>query len=165
MSIDKYGGVIADTVYIGNDLVAENVQIDLPEVTFKTTSYQAMGEADMPLPITDPLEATINFIGSDRGLVKALRDNAQIECRWVEKKTTPLGGTVNVGNKAFLTGRGKSFPALSIKPGDPVEAPIPMAVTRYVLYSDGAELICVDKSNDICRIDGVDELAEVKSML
>ena len=30
MSIDKYGGVIADTVYIGNELVAENVQIDLP---------------------------------------------------------------------------------------------------------------------------------------
>lgn len=165
MSIDKFGGAVACTVYINNKLVAEGVQIELPEVSNKTVTYQAMGDADMVMPITDAMEATITFIGTDRGLLEALRENTEFECRWVEKKTTPLGGTVNVGNKAFLTGGAKSFPALSVQPGESVEVAIPLAVLRYTLFSDGEEVLCVDKNNFINRVNGVDLLAEVKTML
>ena len=70
-----------------------------------------------------------------------------------------------MGCKAFITGVPKGVPAVEGEVGSGSEHEIALAVYRYQLYVNGEELLCVDKLNSICRINGKDYFSEIAKHL
>ncbi len=167
-AIDVRGPVNADTAYCEGALVARNVTLTLPEVTHVLgTINTALGEAEIPLyGLIEAMEATIQKIGVDNGLVKicALKSKT-IEFRWAQQVTKANGEIATEGCKAFLRFIPKVIPGIEVNPGDNVELEIPGSVTRYQLFCAGRELLLVDKLAGICRIDGVDYAGSLDSLL
>ena len=167
MSLDKKGTVVGVTAYAGNVLVAEDVTISLPAVTPKTQTFSAMGDIELPLPLYEAMEATVNKIGIDKGFIKLLvPEKRKFEFRWVQTKVKPDGTQEFEGCKAFITGIPKViFPGGDIAPGENYEGAIPIAVTRYQLYVNGDEKILIDKLKGQTKIDGKDYAKSIKNLL
>ena len=167
MSLDKKGTVVGVTAYAGNTLVAEDITISLPAVTPKTQTFSAMGDIELPLPLYEAMEATVNKIGIDKGFIKLLvPEKRKFEFRWVQTNIKPDGTQEFEGCKAFITGIPKVvFPGGDIAPGENYEGAIPIAVTRYQLYVNGDEKILIDKLKGQTKIDGKDYAKSIKNLL
>ena len=166
-SLDKKGVVVGATAYADKVLVAEDVTLSLPAVTPKTQTFSAMGDIELPLPLYEAMEATINKIGIDKGFIRLLAPKKRkFEFRWVQTIVKPDGTQKVEGCKAFMTGTPKViFPGGDIAPGENYEGAIPIAVTRYQLYIDGEEKILVDKLKGQVKVDGVDYAKDIKNLL
>ena len=148
--VDQKNGLVADTVYCDNELVAKDVAFKLPEIAFATAESQAMGAMETPLI----------------GLVKASTpEKHNYEIRYVQNNISGDGASAPVGCKAFITGVPKGVPAVEGEVGSGSEHEIALAVYRYQLYVNGEELLCVDKLNSICRINGKDYFSEIAKHL
>lgn len=165
-SLDKIGAVLANTVYNGTDLVAEDVALTLPEVEFITSELKAQGTINLPTPLTNALEASVTKVGIDKGFFSLLGlESKQLEYRFVNESIS-TDGTVNVqGGKAFLTAVPTNIPGGGIEPGSNYEGEIKFAVTRYQLFIDGEEKILIDKLQNICKIGKTDYAKAVRSLL
>lgn len=166
-SLDKKGTVVGVTAYADNVLVAEDITLSLPAITPKTQTFSAMGDIELPLPLYEAMEATVNKIGIDKGFIRLLKpEKRKFEFRWVQTKVKPDGTQEFEGCKAFITGIPKIvFPGGDIAPGENYEGAIPIAVTRYQLYVDGAEKILIDKLKGQTKIDGKDYAKSIKNLL
>ena len=69
------------------------------------------------------------------------------------------------GCKAFLSGTIGTIPGISVEPGSASENEISITVTRFQLYINGEEALCIDRLNGICRINGVDYYSDVAALL
>lgn len=167
--MDIRGAVNGTTAYIDGSLVARNTTITLPEITHVTATVKAaLGEHEVPLlGLIESMEATIQKIGVDLGLSKALTMEAKtFEFRWAQQVTQASGDNKVEGCKAFIRGIPKvAAPSIELNPGDSVEMDIPLSVTRYQLFADGNELLLVDKLAGICKINGVDYASSINNLL
>lgn len=166
-SLVKKGTIVGVTAYVENALVAEDVTISLPEITPKTQTFNAMGEIELPIPLIEAMEATVNKVGIDKGFIKLLvPEKRKFEFRWVQTKVKTDGTQEVEGCKAFITGIPKTvFPGGDIAPGENYEGAISIAVTRFQLYVDGNEYILVDKLKGQLSINGKDYAKGIKNLL
>lgn len=165
-SLNKKGPILASKVLCDKEVVAEDVKFTLPEVTFLTTEFAAMGTMELPIALTEPLEAGITYIGTDKGLYKMLGlESKTFEFRYVQNEVKKSGEQVNKGCKAFIKGIAKSIPGGDLEIGSTFEGAIPIAVTRYQLYVDGKETVLIDKLKGILRINGKDYAKEISSLI
>jgi len=165
-SLDKIGTVLADTVYCGTDLVAEDVTLNLPEIEFLTAELKAQGTLTIPTPLTGDMEASVTKVGFDKGFFSLLGlESKEIEYRFVQQSLATDSSMSVGGCKAFLTGIPKNIPGGSLEPGSAYEGEIKFAVTRYQLFVDRQEKILIDKLQNICKINGVDYAKDIKSLL
>ena len=160
------GPVVGTTAYRGGKLVGRDVAITLPEVTPVTSDLQAMGTFSMPIwALIEHMEAAITKIGVDEGLTALITpDMDQIEFRWVQTVTDANGRTRNVGCKAFIKGVPNKIPGVGLEVGSASEGETTIAVTRYALFVDGAEMWLIDRLAGIVRING-NNYADISSML
>ena len=163
----KKGTVVATSVYVDDTLAAEDVTISLPEVTLKTQTFNAMGDIEMPIPLVEAMEATINKVGIDKGLFKLLTpEKHKIEVRWAQTVVKEDGSQEIEGCKVFITGIPKTFfPGGDIAPGENYEGAIPIAVTRYQKYVNGEETILVDKLKGQLKNNGKDYAKNINNLL
>lgn len=166
-SLVKKGTIVGVTAYVDGVLVAEDVTISLPEITPKTQTFSAMGDIELPLPLLEAMEATINKVGIDKGFIKLLvPEKRKFEFRWVQTKVKTDGTQEFEGCKAFITGIPKTiFPGGDIAPGENYEGAISIAVTRFQQYVDGNEYILVDKLKGQLKINGNDYAKGIKNLL
>lgn len=165
--MDKKNAVIADKCYCDSTLVAEDVSITLPAINFLTTEVNAMGTMSVPLAgIIEDMEATITKVGLDKGLKKMITPTKHsFEFRGVQNNLKTDGTTKPEGFKAFLTAVPKGIPSTSVEIGSNIENEVALAVSRYQLFVDGSEICCIDRLSQICRINGKDYYANIKSLL
>ena len=166
-ALDKKNAVLADKCYCDNQLAAEDVSINLPAFKFLTSEVNAMGKMDVVLGgLIEAMEASITKIGIDTGLSKMLTPTKHsFEFRWAQNVLKSDGTTKPEGCKAFLTAVPKGVPATGLEVGNATENEISLAVSRYQLYANGAEILCIDRLSSICRINGVDYYAQIASVL
>jgi len=166
-SLVKKGTIVGVTAYADGVLVAEDVTISLPEITPKMQTMPAMGDIELPIPLVEAMEATINKVGIDKGFIRLLvPEKRKYEFRWVQTKVKTDGTQEFEGCKAFITGIPKIFfPGGDIAPGENYEGAIPIAVTRYQLYVDGNEYILVDKLKNQLKINGKDYAKGIQNLL
>lgn len=165
-NINFNGPILASKVLCNKEEVAENVTISLPEVAFQTVEFQAMGALELPIPLTDALEAGITSIGFDKGLYGMLGlEHNTYEFRWVQNVTKKSGEQVKIGCKAFIKGIAKGIPGGDLGVGESFEGAITMAVTRYQLYIDGEEVVLIDKLKNKLKINGKDYAEEINNLL
>lgn len=160
------GPFSADTVYDGDEMVARDVSVTLPEVAAVTFDIQAMGNMTMPdWSRIDHMETAITRIGVDKGLATLSKPGAKnLEFRGVYPVTDANGNTKNVGVKAFIKGYSNKIPGIGVTVGDPSENELTYATSRYQLFVGGEEMWCIDRLAGICRIAGVD-YANMDSLL
>lgn len=163
---EKYGPTVKTKVYVEGSLLAEDVTISLPEVTFKTVTINAMGELELPIALTDAIEATIHQIGCDKGLYKALGlKKTKFELRWVENKLKTSGDQKKFACKVFISGTAKNIPGGDLTPGEALDNAVNISVMRYQVYIDGKETVLIDKLNSILRLNGKDYAKEINSLI
>ncbi len=164
---DIVNAVMADTCYADGNLVAKDVSVTLPAVTFLTTEVNAMGSMDVVLAgLLDKMEAAVTKIGVDMGLSKLLQPKKQsFEFRWAQNVLQADGTSKTQGCKAFLTGVPKGVPAIAVEIGSNIENEASIAVTRYQLFANGSEVLCIDRLSQICRINGTDYYSQIASVL
>lgn len=165
-SLNLNGPTLATKVLCDKTVVAEDVKFTLPEVAFQTVEFQAMGKMDLPIPLTDAMEAGITAIGFDKGFYKMLGlNNKTFEFRFVQNIVKPSGEQKKIGCKAFIKGVAKNIPGGDLEIGSAFEGAITIAVTRYQLYVDGKEVHLVDKLKGICKINGKDYAKEINNLI
>lgn len=167
MFVPINGPVVANTAYVDNTLVARDVTITLPEVTPITADLAAMGTYSLPIwQLLENMETAVTKIGLDLGLSSIIRPTMKpLEFRWVQTQTDANGTTKEVGCKAFIRGIPNKIPSIGVTVGETGENEITFATSRYALFVDGREVICIDRLANIVRIDGVDYTAATNSML
>jgi P2 family phage contractile tail tube protein len=165
--LDNKNAVLADTCYCDNQLAAKDVSVNLPAVTFLTSEVNAMGKMDVILPgLIEAMEASVTKVGLDTGLSKMLTPTKHnFEFRWAQNVLKSDGTTEPEGCKAFITGVPKGVPATGLEIGSNIESEISIGCTRYQLFVNGVEILCIDRLSQICRINGVDYYNKIASVL
>lgn len=164
---DITGAVVADTVYVDNALAGRDVAFTLPGLNFLTADVQAMGT--MAIPIIGQLEnmeLAITKVGTDKGIGKMNKLQKQnLEFRWVQNKVKTDGSMETAGCKAFVRTLPTSFPEIGVEMGSATEHENKYGVSRIQLFVDGEEILCVDRLSQILRINGVDYMSKINSLL
>ena len=157
---------MASKVLCGKDVVAEDVKFTLPEVTFQTVEHQALGKMELPIPLTDAMEAGITSIGFDKGFYKMLGlESKTFEFRFVQNVLKPSGEQKKIAGKAFIKGVAKNIPGGDLEVGSSFEGAITLAVTRYQLYVDGKEVHKIDKLKGDLVINGKNYAKEINNLI
>lgn len=165
--LEKKGPIVADSVYANGVLVANDVGFTLPGITFQTADIQAMGNMSVPIiGLMEDMEASITKVGIDKGLSTLSQlDKQELEFRWVQNVVKSDGSTSVEGCKAFLRTLPSATPELGIELGSTVEAEGTYKVTRMQIYVGGAEYMCVDRLNQVLRVNGKDYYSAIKKLL
>ena len=164
--LDLKGPILADTVYVDGVLSAKDVTITLPAVTLMTADFKAMGTYTAPMTgQIEAMEASITKIGVDYGLRNIVKlQSKTLEVRWAQDVKYADGSSKTEGCKAFMRVP-KLIPGLSVDPGNLSENEITLAVSRYQLFVAGTEFWLIDQLNTIMRVDGVDYVKDLRSVL
>lgn len=169
MRLERITGLLGTTVYLDGELIAENVSVSLPAVSFAEVDVQAgAGPITVPLQaLPQNLEASVTFHGETAGFAKALNSaGKQLEIRWAVSQLQPDQSSDIVGYKAFLQGIPRTVPALSLSPGEAAsENEVTWTITRYQLVKDGENVLSIDKLAGKVEIDGTDQAAELQNLL
>lgn len=165
--LDIKGPVVADTVYDGGQLVAKDTSFTLPGIELVTATVQAMGNLDVPLiGLLENMQVTINKIGMDKGLGRMNRlEKHNFEFRWVQNVVKADGSETVEGCKAFVRTMPASSPELGAEVGSALEGETTYNVTRMQIYIGNYEYCCVDRLNQILRIDRKDYMAAIRNLL
>lgn len=165
--LDRKGPVVADTVYVDNVLVANDVSFTLPGLSFMTADVQAMGNMSVPLiGLLENMELAITKIGIDKGLSRMSRlEKQNFEFRWVQNVVKSDGSTGVEGCKAFVRTMPGNIPETGVEVGSATEHEGTYNVTRMQVYAAGVEIICVDRLSQILRINGKDYMSEIRNLL
>lgn len=161
------GAIVGTTVYKDGELVAKDVTVTLPDVSFATAEHKAMGTLELPmLGQLEAMEASVTKTGYDKGLAQLTQPEAMnLEFRFVQE----VIGSDNVnrpeGCKAFLRATPKILPGGDLEPGSKTEQQITYAVSRYQLIVGGDEICLVDQLKGILRINGTDYAKATNSLL
>lgn len=161
------GPIVANTAYVGNNLVARDVSATLPEITPTTVDVQAMGTWSLPIwQLVEDMQFSITKIGIDMGLRSMLKpEPLAMELRFVQTVTDANGATKNVGAKAFLKGIPASIPGIGVEIGSASENECSYSITRYQLVVDGVEMLMIDRLAGILRIGGTDYARGITNLL
>lgn len=164
---DLQGAVLASTVYADGSLCARNATVTLPEISNTTVELQAGGTIELPITANvDAMEATITLGAPDTGFGALAEPKSHtVEVRWVQDAVDIEGNVRQVGYKAFLKAYAKTIPGLSLELGSASENEMTLGVTRYQLYADGEEILCIDQLNNIYRVNGTDYAAQINQLL
>lgn len=164
---DLQGAVLANTVYADGELCCRNATITLPEIANTTVELKAGGTIELPITSNvDAMEATITLGAPDNGFgALAIPSAHDVEVRWVQDSMDIEGKVRQVGYKAFMRAYSKTIPGLSIEVGSASENELTLGITRYQLYADGEEVLCIDQLNSIYRVNGTDYAADINALL
>ena len=165
--MDKHTAVIADKMLVNKAVAAEDVTFELPELALQTADIAAMGTLSLPLVgLLDDMTMTVTRVGVDKGYANTIKlEKLEIEFRWVQDVVAANGTVSHKGCKAFLNCIPQSIPGVSVEIGSASEMQNSYTVTRYQLMYDGAEILLVDRLNQILKINGKDYMADIKKLL
>lgn len=165
--LDIKGPVVADTVYDGGQLVAKDTAFTLPGIELLTADVQAMGNMSVPLiGLIENMELAITKIGMDKGLGRMNRlEKHNFEFRWVQNVVKSDGSETVEGCKAFVRTMPGASPEIAPEVGSAQEGENTYNVTRMQIYIGSYEYCCVDRLNQILRIDGKDYMTAIRNLL
>lgn len=163
----KAGAVVGSSVYIDDRLVAENVTFTPPTVGFASSEVQALGTVSLPVyPLPEALEASVDFVGTDRGFMEALKPQMmELQFRWAAEFQGTDGSKRLAGHKLFLRGCPSSIPGPGVAMGEAGTNQVTFQCVYAALFIDGEEAYSIDKITGPVRIGGVDVTAELQSLL
>jgi P2 family phage contractile tail tube protein len=161
------GAVLADTVYRDGELVAKDVVVTLPTVTYLTAEHNALGKIELPmLGQIEAMEASVTKKGYDTGLAKLAQPEAMnLEFRFVQDVIGADNVAKPEGCKAFMRCVAKTLPGSDLEPGAVGDTQVTFSVTRYQLIVGGEEICLIDQLAGQQKINGKDYAKSINSLL
>lgn len=154
----------------GGKLVG-TVDVTMPEITFKTDTVEGAGIAgsfSSPVPgMLEDMTCSINWRTVEKSAIELLTPNLHtLELRASQQSTEVSSGTIStvpvkISMKVVPTGFSTGTLAMGATTGSSSN----FSVYQIKMWRNGEELLEIDKPNFICRINGVDYLANVREDL
>lgn len=151
----------------GHGYAGKVTELTLPKLTLKTEEYRA-GGMDLPVEIEmgmEKLEAELTFAEYDPNLFKlfGLVDGGAVRLtlRGAARADDVEAQSIVVN----LEGLFREMDSGSWKAGDEATLKVAVAARFYKLTIDGVEMIEIDAENMVRKIEGVDQLAGIRSAL
>lgn len=160
---------IAYSVYSNKIQVPDTTEVELPEIEQLTDTISGagiLGEIDLPTyGQIGSMTTTISFRASNKQTVEMLK-NTDLEIRWVSDSiNTSNASAGTVANKAFLKVKLKKFSEGKIASGSAQDGSFEYEVLAYRRILDGAEIINIDKLNNVYKINGIDQISDITKNL
>lgn len=171
--LDQSLVINANTVYsntVGGEqqLVARDVDVELPQIKYETLETTAMGKFELAqIHKFEPIEMTIHHIGIDKGLAAMLMaEMLELEIRWVEQVMIEDYSMETVGCKAFVNAHPQvATPEMKIKISNRLDMDIKYHVNGYKLVRDGVVLWDINRLSQKFIVNNVDYYAHLESMI
>ncbi|MGE5631708.1 MAG: phage major tail tube protein [Caulobacteraceae bacterium] len=164
------GSVIAQKLLSDNVEIDDNVSCQLPSIEFQTGEIKGAGILGaMDMPITGQVNSMI-FSISSRGINKKAAVFAKpgiqnIELRFARDVVTADGQLIQQGTKIFITGINKKYDPGKVENGATMDGSIDFEVIRYRQVINGEETLLIDKRNYVYKVNGVDYMQKIRSVL
>ncbi len=162
--------VINYSVYVSSKKVGDTSSVELPEIEYLTDSIKGagiIGEIDLPSVQVGSMSLSISTRVSnnpdDLALLMSARD---IEIRWVTDAidTSNVSSDV-IGHKAFIKGVPKKIGEGKIEPGAGQDGSYEYEVISYKRITDGKTVLEIDKLNGVFKVNGIDQVKSINSLL
>lgn len=171
--LDQSLVINANTVYsntVGGEqqLVARDVDVELPQIKYETLETTAMGKFELAqIHKFEPIEMTIHHIGIDKGLAAMLMaEMLELEIRWVEQVMIEDYSMETVGCKAFVNAHPQvATPKMKIEISNRLDMDIKYHVNGYKLVRDGVVLWDINRLSQKFIVNNVDYYAHLESMI
>ena len=155
----------------GNRMIGTTGEVSLPEIKMLTTTISGAGlggeiesptigqfeKMDMELPFNTLYSSCADMLSPLKAVDITLRGAQQV--------MDTSGGYVFKQLRVVIRGRSKAFKPGKLKVGDAMDASVTLEVTYMLIEVDGSALVEIDKLNSVYKVNGVDMLADIKSML
>ena len=145
--------------------------IDLPQIQAMADTVSGAGIAgEVESPVLGHFQAmttTFHWRSIEPDAVALCEQRAhQVDCRASQQVTeTATGESTTMPVRTTMKIIPKSFNMGSLQPGTATDSEQEFEVIYIKLFVDGAEVLEIDKYNFVCRINGNDLLASVRSDL
>lgn len=159
-------------VYLdGNKMIGVAASATLPEVNMMTSTVSGVGvsgELDSPtIGQFESMEQEIQFntlYSSAMDMLNPL-STVNLTFRAAQQVYDKTGGYAFKGLRVVEMGRVKKLNPGKIEKGESMEATVTMELTYIMIEVDGKQLLEVDKLNGVYKVNGIDMLAGVNSLV
>jgi P2 family phage contractile tail tube protein len=164
-------GIISFSVYEDAIEYLGIAKATLPDIKFLTQSLSGAGIAGnitaVMRGIVDAMQAGLTFTEATNSAVNLLKPVVHhIDLRVATQEFDPVKSQYNIVSEKYLMDVvPQQLSVGSVAQASASEASGQYSVYNYAAYKDGKELWCIDPLNNICRIGGVDYLADVRKAL
>ena len=155
----------------GTKMIGVAASVSLPPVKMKTSTVSGAGmngELDSPtIGQFESMEQEIQFntlYSSATDMLSPL-STVNLTLRAAQQVYDKTGGYAFKGLRVVEMGRVKSFEPGKVEKGEGMEAKVILELTYMMIEVDGKQILEVDKLNGVYKVNGVDMLAGVKSLI
>lgn len=159
-------------VYLdGTKMIGVAASATLPEVNMKTSTVSGVGvngELDSPtIGQFESMEQEIKFNTLYSSAMDMLNPLSVVNLtfRAAQQVYDKTGGYAFKGLRVVEMGRVKKLNPGKVEKGEAMEATVTIELTYLMIEVDGNQLLEVDKLNGVYKVNGVDMLAGVKSLI
>ncbi len=155
----------------GTKMIGMAASVTIPEVNMKTSTIEGFGiggELDSPtIGQFESMEQEVQFntlYSSATDMLSPL-STVNLTFRAAQQVYDKTGGYGFKGLRVVEVGRVKKFNPGKIEKGETMEATVTLELTYILVEVDGTAVLEVDKLNGVYSVNGVDQLAEVRSLI
>lgn len=155
----------------GTKMIGVAASVTLPEANMKTSTVAGVGvngELDSPtIGQFGSMEQEVQFntlYSSAMDMLSPL-STVNLTFRAAQQVYDKSGGYNFKGLRVVEAGRVKSFNPGKIEKGEAMEATVKLELTYIMVEVDGVQLLEVDKLNGVYKVNGVDMLAGLNSLI
>lgn len=164
------GATIAHKVIADNVEISDNAACQLPSIDVQTSEVKGagiLGSIDMPVTgQIGGLTLGIDFRSANKNIAGLAKPGHQnIELRLVKDIVTSTGSVVPEGTKIFATGVVKKLDLGKVENNTTADGSVEFELLRYRQVINGQEVLLIDKQNYIYKVNGVDYMQKVRSLL
>lgn len=164
------GSVIAHKLLTDGVEVDDNVSCQLPSIEVQTGEVKGagiMGSIDMPVTgQIGSMTFSISLRAINKKSVALVKPGVQnIELRFSKDVLNASGQKVPEGTKIFISGMNKKYDPGKVETPTNMDGSIDFEVIRYRQVIDGVETLLIDKRNYVYKVNGVDYMQQIRSIL
>ena len=164
------GNVLAHKLLDDNVEIDDNVSCQLPSIETQTGEVKGAGIlGTIDLPATGQIGSmtfTINMRSTNKNASNLARPGVHnLELRFVKDVITSSGSMIPAGAKIFIAGINKKYDPGKVETPTTMDGSVDFEVLRYRQVIDGEETLLIDKRNYIYKVNGVDYMKDIRSIL
>jgi len=164
------GAVIAHKLLVDNQEISDNVACQLPKIEIDTAEVKGAGIlGTIEMPATGQLGSMVikmDFRATNKNIAGLAKNGKQnLELRFVKDTVTATGSVAPEGSKIFATGIVKNYDLGKVEDNSTQECSFEFEILRYRQVTAGKEVLLIDKQNYIYKINGVDYMQQIRSLL
>lgn len=154
----------------GNALMGITGEVTMPTMTAMTSTVSGpgvLGEYETPVPgHFSEIEQAIPFriLYEDAFRLITVGEVTEVTLRNSMQGTDGQGNIIQTPMRIVMRGRCKKVESGKMKVGDGMGATITLGLVYLLIEVDGNSKIELDKLNQVYKIDGKDQLADIKRM-